>query len=248
MRDGSGRLLHVFTAGEARVPGFLHDYAFLAKGLLGLYGAGYDPRHLEAARDLVDQAVELFWDDKEGGFFFGAESEEGQRRKDLYDGALPSGNSVMLMDLLRLSRLIGRADLEERASRLVSAFTAEVAAHPRMYTDFLCGLDYAFGPSREVVVVGRSDAAETRDLLAALKGTCAWDTAGLFKPTDRPGAAAAVEGLAPFTKDMGTGGGAAAAHVCSGGACMAAVTSGAALAESLRQAPSVTAEPLRTPQ
>jgi hypothetical protein len=242
MRGADGRLLHVFSEGEARVPGFLTDSAFLVKGLIGLYEVAYDPRHLEAALDLVDRASGLFWDDTEGGFFFGAGDGEGSRHKDLYDGALPSGNSVMFRNLVRLARLTGRHELEDRASRLASAFADVVAAQPRMSTEFLCGLDYAIGPSREVVVVGRSDAPETRDLLAALGGTCTWDTAGLFKPSDRPEVAAAVERLAPFTKKMDTGGGIAAAHVCSGGACLKPIFSAAALAESMSRTPGATAE------
>ncbi len=247
MRDPGGRLLHVYSDGQARVPGFLSDHAFLAKGLMSLYEAGYDPRHLEKALDLVDRAVDLFGDPAEGGFFFSAEAEAGARTKDIYDGALPSGNSVMFMDLLRLGRLTGRPDLERRAWSLASAFTMEVLGQPRMYTEFLCGLDYAIGPSREVVVVGRSDAAETRGLLAALRGTCSWDTASLFKPTDAGETAAAIERLAPFTKEMNAGGGAAAAHVCSGGACLRPKLSAAELLEVLRPPAAATERP-RIPQ
>ncbi|HSQ79146.1 MAG TPA: thioredoxin domain-containing protein [Candidatus Bathyarchaeia archaeon] len=246
MRDAGGRLWHVYSDGEARVPGFLADHAFMAKGLVALYEAGYDPRHLAAALELVDRAVDLFWDAGEGGFFFSAGDEAGARTKDVYDGALPSGNSVMFMDLLRLARLTGRTDLEEKASRLSSAFGAEVAGQPRMYTEFLCGLDYAIGPTREVVIVGRSDVPETRAMLAALRGTCAWDTGSLFKPVDRPEQAEAVERLAPFTKDMDAGGGAAAAHVCSGGACLRPILTAAGLAEALRPPLAAPTEPPRT--
>ncbi len=240
MRDRDGRLLHVFSDGEARVPGFFGDYAFLVKGLVALYGAGYEPRYLEKALDLVDGAIGLFWDKDDGGFFFSAEAEAGARRKDVYDGAVPSGNSVMFMDLVRLARLTGRNDLEERASRVARAFTPEILGHPRMYTEFLCGLDYALGPSQEVVIVGRSDAVETRQLLDALRGICVWDTAGLFKPADKPESAAAIERLAPYTKDMDAGGGPAAAYVCSGGACLRPVSSPAGLAEALKKNPKVT--------
>jgi hypothetical protein len=218
----------------------------MAKGLIALYEAGYDPRCLAGALELVDRAVDLFWDAAEGGFFFSAEAEAGPRVKDVYDGALPSGNSVMFMDLLRLARLTGRPDLEERASRLASAFAAEVAEQPRMHTEFLCGLDYALGPTREVVVVGRSDAPETRDMLAALRGTCAWDTGSLFKPTDLPGEAEAVERLAPFTKNMDEGGGAAAAHVCAGGACLRPVFTAAALGQALSRPVAAPTAPPRT--
>ena len=93
MRDAEGRLFHVLTGEEARVPAFLNDHAFLVKGLVALYEAGYEPRYLEKALELVDRAIGLFWDKDEGGFVFSADGEEGARRKDLYDGAVPSGNS-----------------------------------------------------------------------------------------------------------------------------------------------------------
>jgi uncharacterized protein YyaL (SSP411 family) len=248
MRDAEGRLRHVLTDGEARVPAFLCDYAFLVKGLIALYEAGYEPRYLEKALELVQGAIGLFWDDDEGGFFFSAEGEAEGRRRDVYDGAVPSGNSVMLMDLVRLARLTGRPGLEDRASRLTAAFTPEILGHPRMYTEFLCGLDYAIGPSREVVVVGPSEAAETRRLLDTLRGTCVWDTAGLFKPTDKAGAAEAIERLAPFIKKMDAGGGFAAAYVCSEGACLRPVSSATELAEALKRSPGVTEERSRTPR
>ncbi len=242
MRGADGRLLHVLTDGEARIPAFLCDYAFLVKGLVALYEAGYDPRYLEKALELTDIAIGLFWDKDEGGFFFSAEGEAGARGKDVYDGAVPSGNSVMFTDLLRLARLTGRRELEDRASRLAAAFTPEILGHPRMSTEFLCGLDYAIGPSREVVIVGRSDAAETRELVGALRMTCAWDAAGLFKPTDKTDEAQAIERLAPFTRNMDAGGAVAAAYVCSGGACLRPVSSEAGLADALKRPPNPTGE------
>jgi hypothetical protein len=152
----------------------------------------------------------------------------------------------MFMVLLRLARLTGRRELEERASRLAAAFSAEVAAHPRMSTEFLCGLDYALGPSREVVVVGSSEAAETRELLTVLRGVCRRDAAVLFKATDKAETARAVERLAPFTRDMNAGGGRAAAYVCSEGACLSPVASAAGLIEALKDAPGVSRGRLRT--
>ena len=234
MRASDGRLFHVFADGEARVPAFLDDYAFLVKGLIGLYEAGFDPVHLEKALEVARQAVELFWDEKEGGFFFASDPEVGARRKEIYDGAVPSGNSVMLMNLLRLARLTGRQELEDRATRLAEAFSAQVGGQPRIYTEFLRGLDYALGPSREVVVVGKRGAPDTQALLQALRGTYAPNTVGLFKPTDKPGSLRTLERVAPLTKDMGVGGGHAAAYVCSGGACLRPVSSAVELLESLK--------------
>jgi uncharacterized protein YyaL (SSP411 family) len=244
MRGPDGRLRHVISDGEARVPAFLDDHAFMIKALVALYEADYEPRRLETALELVDRAVTLFWDEAGGGFFFSA--GEGPRTKEIYDGAVPSGNSVMFGNLLRLARLAGRADLEDRAARLAAAFSAEIAGHPTTSTEFLCGLDYALGPSREVVVVGRPDAPDTDELLAALRDACLRDVAVLFKPAGDGDAAAAIERLAPFTKNMGVGRGGAAAYVCSGGACGRPVTSVGELLESLRVSPPVPKERLRT--
>jgi uncharacterized protein YyaL (SSP411 family) len=240
MRTPGGRLLHVFAEGEARVPAFLDDHAFLIKGLLGLYEAGFDPGYLEKALELAQQTIEHFWDGKGGGFFFAAaEPEVGARRKEIYDGAVPSGNSVMLMNLLRLARITGRPDLEEKAARLSEAFSPNVGGHPRMYTEFLRGLDFALEPSREVVVVGKWEAPDSRALLKALRGVYLPNTVTLFKPTDRAEAARVLERLAPFTKDMDVGGGRAAAYVCSGHACHRPVSSAAGLLDLLSRPPAV---------
>jgi len=234
MRAPDGRLLHVFADGEARVPAFLDDYTFLIRGLLALYEGGFDPGYLEKALELTRRTIEHFWDEKEGGFFFAAaDPEVGNRRKEIYDGAVPSGNSVMLMNLLRLARLTGRQDLEEKASRLAEAFSPNIGGNPRMSTEFLRGLDFALGPSREVVVVGKWEAPDTRELLKALRGIYLPNTVVLFKPMDKPGNLRTLARVAPFTKDMDVSGGRAAAYVCSGGTCLRPVSSAVELLDSL---------------
>jgi len=225
MTAPDGRLLHLTIGGEARVGAFLDDYAFLAKGLIALYEAEFDPDRLERALELARRAIDLFWDEEEGGFVFADAPEVGGKRKEIYDGALPSGNSVMLANLLRLARLTGRAELEERAARLTEAFAGDVAGHPSAHTEFLRGLDFALGPTREVVVVGRRGDPATEEILAAVRGAYVPNAVSLFKPANEPGTAAKLARLAPFTKDMDAGGGVAAAHVCSAGACLRPVTS-----------------------
>jgi len=233
MAAADGRLLHVSIEGEARVPAFLDDYAFLVKGLVALYEAGFDLGRLEQALDLARRAIELFWDDDGGGFFFAAAPEVGARRKEIYDGAVPSGNSVMLTNLVRLARLTGLPELEEKASRLAEAFSGDIAGQPTAHTEFLRGLDLALGPSREVVIVGKRGAPETEGLLGTLRGVYLPNAVVLLKPVGEPGTAGRLERLAPFTKNMDAGGGRAAAYVCSGGACLRPVTSAAGLREAL---------------
>jgi hypothetical protein len=235
MRASDGRLLHMFADGEARISAFLDDYAFLVRGLIGLYEAGFDPAHLEDALSLTRQAIGLLWDETDGGFFFAAQNPElPARKKEIYDGAVPSGNSVMLMNLLRLARLTGGRDFEEKASKLVEAFSAQVGGHPRMHTEFLQGLGFALGPAREVVVVGKRGGRDTAKLLEALREAYLPETVAVFKPTDEPGTAGALELIAPFTKDMREIDGRAAAYVCTGGACLRPVAAASELLDSLR--------------
>jgi uncharacterized protein YyaL (SSP411 family) len=234
MRAPDGRLLHVFADGKARIPAFLDDHAFMIRGLVGLYGAGFDPAHLEKAVEIAHRAIRLFWDDREGGFFYaGFDPASPVRGKEIYDGAVPSGNSVMLTNLLQLARLTGRQDFEEKASRLTEAFSVDVGGRPRLYPEFLRGLDLALGQARELVVVGKREAPDTQELLAALRESYLPNTVTLFKPTDEPESAPRLERLAPFTKHMGEVDGRAAAYVCSGGRCLRPVTTAGGLLESL---------------
>ncbi|HSA94617.1 MAG TPA: thioredoxin domain-containing protein, partial [Acidobacteriota bacterium] len=200
MRAPDGRLRHMFMEGEASIPAYLDDYAFLIRGLVEVYETGFDPHYLEGARDLVRIAAADFGDAEGGGFLTVAGTTElPVRSKEVYDGAVPSGNSVMLMNLLRLSRLTGNADFEDAAARLTGALSDNVEARPRAHAAFLCGLDYAFGPAAEVVVVGDAGDRRTDALLTALGRAYLPNAVVLFKPGGR---AARINALAPFARDM----------------------------------------------
>jgi uncharacterized protein YyaL (SSP411 family) len=140
----------------------------------------------------------------------------------------------MLTNLLRLVRLTGLAELEEKASRLAEAFSGDVAGQPAAHSEFLRGLDLALGTSREVVIVGTRGEPETESLLAVLRGAYLPNAVALFKPAGEPGAAKRLERLCPFIKGMDAGGGRAAAYVCSSGACLRPVTSAAGLRDALK--------------
>jgi len=118
--------------------------------------------------------------------------------------------------------------------RLAEAFSPDVGGHPRMATEFLRGLDFALGPLREVVVVGKWEALDTLKLLMALRGIYLPNTVALFKPVDKPGILRILERVAPFTKDLGVSGGRAAAYVCSSGTCRRPISSVAELLDSLK--------------
>ena len=156
MLDKNGTLYHRFVKGEMAVEGFLDDYAFLVWGLIEVYEASFDDRFLQAASKLTDIMVTRFWDEKEEGFFFSARGSADimAKRKEVYDGALPSGNSVAILNLLRLSRLNANTAYETMARDMSRTFAGEVKESPSAHTFLLLGVDFALGPAYNVTLVG----------------------------------------------------------------------------------------------
>jgi uncharacterized protein YyaL (SSP411 family) len=140
LRTSDGRLLRTYSADKAKLNAYLDDYAFLANGLIALHQATADARWLEAAKQLTDKEIELFWDDRDGGFFFTSKDHEEliARSKGPTDGALPSGNSVSAENLLELSRQWKEPKYRERAEKTIAARAGVLKeypqAFPRMFT------------------------------------------------------------------------------------------------------------------
>ncbi len=134
LRTPDGRLLRTYRLGQAKLPAYLEDYAFLAHGLLRLHAATGDARWLREARALADRMIADFEDREEGGFFFTAEGHESllARPKDPFDNALPSGNSMAILDLLALHRVTGESSYRDHAAKALGAFsTTDVRARLR---------------------------------------------------------------------------------------------------------------------
>ncbi len=233
MRDRSGRLLHRFREGEAAIPGQLDDYAFLADALVSVYEWSGDPRHLEAAIGLVRILLERFWDPRDGGFFITPDDGEALlvRQKEVYDGAVPSGNSVALIALLRLARLTGTTQLEEKAAAVGRAFAQTVGRAPSAHTQFLAGIDFALGPTEEIVIVGRAGAPDTAAMLNALQGPYLPAAVLIHRPAneDEP----PIARLAPFVRALTARDGKATAYVCRNQACSMPTTDPAKMLETL---------------
>ncbi len=214
-----GELHHRYVEGEVKIPAFLDDYAFLIWGLIELYETTFDPAVLEWALELTERLLRKFWDKKEGGFFFS--SEEAQdlpfRRKEITDGAVPSGNSVMTANLLRLGRITGRTELEGKAEKIAQAFSLRIAQAPMAHTQLMCALDFAKGPAYEVVIVGQAGAEDTQTLLRSLRRNYIPNKVVLFRPAEVQ--SPEILKFAPYLKLMTALGGKATAHVCSNYRC-----------------------------
>ncbi|MGP0075217.1 MAG: thioredoxin domain-containing protein [Bryobacteraceae bacterium] len=172
MYDGrSDILLRRYREGDAAIAGFLDDYAFFIAALLDLYESDFDPKHVETALRLADKMRALFEDPAEGAFFSTAAGDNNLvlRMKDDYDGAEPSGNSVTLLDLLRLAHLTDRAEYRESAERTLRALGSKISQQPVALPQMLVGLDYFLAPRREIVIAGPRDSEQTREFLRHIR-------------------------------------------------------------------------------
>lgn len=214
----SGRLRHA-----EGVPAFLDDYAMLGWGLLELYEATFELRYLEAAVELADESVRLFGDGNGRLFMTPADGEKLLvRPREVVDGALPSGSSVQLANLVRLARMTGEGRFREAAERLVRTTAEEVRLAPSESAHFLTGLSFLLGPSLEIVLSGRAP----ERLREVVFGTFVPARVLLHRP---PGRAPAVTRIAPFTRKQVPLDGKATAYVCTDHVCRLPTTDPAVL-------------------
>ncbi|MDD2234911.1 MAG: thioredoxin domain-containing protein [Desulfitobacteriaceae bacterium] len=166
LRREDGRLLARYRDGESANLGYLDDYAYLIWGLLELYTAGGKFVYLEEAVELQENLERLFADTLNGGYFLtGSDAEELLiRPKESYDGALPSGNSIIALNLLRLARMTREKEWEARAQKQLTAFKSIISAHPSGYTAFLQALQLARHPGQELILSGPLSAPEMPDM------------------------------------------------------------------------------------
>jgi uncharacterized protein YyaL (SSP411 family) len=219
MRDGRDRLHHRWRAGELAVPAFLDDHVFLIWGALELHEASLEPSFLDLALELQTETDRLFWDAEHGGYFFSPVGGEPLlvRQKEVYDGAIPSGNSVAARNLLRLARLTGRSELAERAEEVFRVFAADTARGASAHSHLADAMLLARSPSLEIVIAGEPSAPDTAALLRAVRSAYLPHAALLLVPGGSDGQR--VRELAPFTEGHAPIAGAAAAYVCRDFAC-----------------------------
>jgi len=218
MRDGHGRLFHRYRDGQRAIEAQAADYAFLIFGLLNLYQTTFDLTYAEEAVALQKTMLNDFWDETGGGFFStpNQSAELPVRPKELYDGAIPSANSVSLLNLLWLARLTGDPKWDTKAHEQMRAFAGTVKSQPTAFTYFLLGVDFAIRPGQEVVISGEPDKSDARKLLAALNLNFTPNKVTLVKSDQN---AERLAKFAGYTDGLQLVKGQATAHVCKGFAC-----------------------------
>lgn len=151
----SGRLLRTWGQGKAKLNGYLDDYAFFIEALLDLSSVLGDKRYLSTAIELADYMLEHFWDREHGGFYFTSDDHEELivRPKNHFDGSVPSGASVAVMDLLRLARLTDNDKYLEKARKGILLYGDFLLKAPDQFANTLCALDFYLSRPREIVLV-----------------------------------------------------------------------------------------------
>ena len=157
MYDDNGRLLHRYREGEAAIYGNADDYSFFIAALLDLYETTFEVKYFKQALRLNDDFIKHFWDNEGGGFYFTPDYGEKLivRQKEIYDGAVPSGNSVAMLNLLRIARITAETKYEEKAELINKTFSTPISKYPSGFTQFLIALDFAIGPSKEIIISGK---------------------------------------------------------------------------------------------
>ena len=209
-----GHLLHRYRDGHADIDAFLDDDAFLSWGLLELYETTFDARWLQEAKRLTEEMVRLFWDQQSGGFFFSGTQNEQliAKTKELYDGALPSGNSVAALDLMRVGLLTMDEGVRQIAEQLFKTFSARLTQAPHAYPQFLIALDWWLGPAQEIVIAGDPDRDDAQRMIREVARRFLPRAVVILHPTGP--SAGAIEELVPFVREQTMLDGNATAYVC----------------------------------
>ena len=215
LTEDSG-LKHRYRNGDVAIDGHADDYAFVIWGLLELYEATFKTEYLQHAVSLNKKFVEHFWDDENGGFYFTAESAEELlgRKKEIYDGAMPSGNSIAIKNLLRLGRMTANAKWEQMADESLKLFANSIKKAPTSFGAALQSVDFLEGDTREIVISGTHN-SETEQFTRPLYDRFLPRAVIIFHDSEDN----RIRDLVPYLSDFGMKEGKPTAYVCQNYAC-----------------------------
>jgi hypothetical protein len=163
----STTLYHRWRDGERDTVQLLEAYAFQLDGMLHLYEATLDPKHLDFAIALAEAMIARFYDAEHGGFWQSAAGSTDLilRVKDDYDGAEPSGNSVATLALLKLAAITGREHFRKPAEATLSLFATRLEKVPQAVPHLMLALDFAQQEPHRVVIASDPHSAKARELI-----------------------------------------------------------------------------------
>ena len=160
MKNGDGTLLKRYRNGKSGINGHLDDYAFYIWGLLELYESTFKVDYLEEAINLSDIVIKNFSNENNAGFYLSSKNSEKMIVRSItgYDGAIPSGNSIIAMNLVRLSKMTGELKWIDIAENLFKTFSNEIQRSPSSFSSMLSAYLFEMDSPKEIVIVGELNA------------------------------------------------------------------------------------------
>jgi uncharacterized protein YyaL (SSP411 family) len=215
----NGRLMRYYRDGRVVEKAFLDDYAFTATGMLDLYEATFDVKWLIEAKSLSNRMIELFADTEKGGFFLAGKDGEKliARTKLGSDGAIPSGNSIAALVLLKLGRLTMDQHFTDLGGKILETFSQQLEQSPAYSSAMLRALDFRLGPTQEIIIAGNADAPDVKQMLKLIHGKFLPNAVVLLHEPDK--ADSALYNTVPFIKNQIAIDGKATAYVCENYVC-----------------------------
>jgi uncharacterized protein YyaL (SSP411 family) len=219
-----GRLLVSYRQGPSDVQGYIDDYAFFQEAQLNLYESTFDPSYLKKAIELEKEMVRLFWDEKNGAYYFtGSDQRDAHRlltrTKEAYDGVIPSGNSVAALNDYRLAEFTGQKEYRDRADAILKAFSGLLARGASNFSKMLQAFQFDFYGPAEIFVVGPR--AESEGMLQALWETYLPNKVLVFAEDSK---VKELTALIPWAEGRSSQGGKPTAYVCKNYQCQLPTT------------------------
>ncbi len=215
----NGRLTRYYRDNQMVEKAFLDDYAFMTMALLDLYEATFDAKWLIKAKELSEEMIALFVDKESGVFFLTGNDGEKliARTKPSYDGAVPSGNAIAALALLKLGRLTMNQHFTEQGGKVLEFFSPQLKESPAYSSAMLTALNFWLGPTQEIVIAGDANAQDTKQMTKLVHSKFLPDGVVLLHEQGQKGSA--IEQIIPFIKNQTTINGKATAYVCKNYIC-----------------------------
>ncbi|MDA1139700.1 MAG: thioredoxin domain-containing protein [Planctomycetota bacterium] len=229
------RLLVTYRKGESKLNAYLDDYAYTIDALIGLYEATFKLEYMDSAIALNEALLKHFWDEKEAGFYFTSDDHEEliTRSKKPYEGAIPSGNSVAVWNMLRLAFFTDNKGYREKAERTLKSFSEMMGYSPRGFTTMICAADFYLSTPKEIALVGKLNSEGVDELLSTVHDLYIPNKIIAFIDPDMENAKE-LQKRFPLLAEKSLSDGKATAYVCQNYACKLPVTDAAALKKQLK--------------
>jgi uncharacterized protein YyaL (SSP411 family) len=222
MYSSNGTLYHRYRDGNVAIEGFLDDYSFMIYGLLELYQSTLKPEYIEKALDIQDSLSSKFSDTEDGGYFMSSSDRKDLiiRTKQVHDGAIPSGNSIELLNLSRFYLLKSEPAYEDLAFRTLNAFGKEIEENPTNYSFSLMAADILMNRSYSLVIVGKPNDKKTVEMLETIRGEYLPGVVVILKEPDDTRIPGLLENVSAMTQVNGE----TTAYLCTEKVCLPPMT------------------------